>query len=110
MPTETKPPDSALKSVVMEACSALAHLDSGRLEEVAKRCESLSASSQPFKRNDPIMQTPELVREMAIFSRVLEATRANVEVMQRLRVIHATLEYSENGGQNFLTGNCDGLH
>src|SRR6185437_2419696 len=79
-----------LKVMVREACLALTQLNAARLEELAASCEALTFAPV----NAPEARAAQ--REMAMLGRVLEATRANAEVMQRLRAMHAAgIEYSE---------------
>jgi len=79
-----------LKAIACEASVALAHLDATRLEELAISCEALT--SAPIE----IREVMDAIEGMAVLGRVLEATRANAEVMQRLRVLRTErIEYSE---------------
>jgi hypothetical protein len=88
-----------LKEVVAEASRALAQLDAGRLEELALSCQALnralpmaSAAEKRILRR----QAAEAQADMAVLGRVLEATRANLKVMNRLRELRqGRLEYSE---------------
>ena len=77
-----------LKELVAEACRALAHLDADRLEELAWSCETLNRDLPWLSANGERELTRE-VREaatgMAVLARVLEATRANLSIMNRLR-------------------------
>jgi hypothetical protein len=86
-----------LKQLVMEASRALALLDAGRLEELALSCQALNRDLGTSGRADrPRMarQAREAAAEMAVLGRVLEATRGNLEVMNRLRELRAgRLEY-----------------
>jgi hypothetical protein len=87
-----------LRQLVVEASRALAQLDAGRLEELALSCQALNRDIE-----DPgLMDRPRLLGEargaageMAILARVLDATRSNLEVMNRLRELRAgRLEYA----------------
>ena len=81
-----------LKQLVMEASRALALLDAGRLEELALSCQALNRDLGTSGRADrPRMarQAREAAAEMAVLGRVLEATRGNLEVMNRLRELRA---------------------
>ncbi len=84
----------------MEASRALARLDAGRLEELALSCQALNrdlAFPKPREHAALAEQAREVAVDMAVFSRVLEATRANLNVMLRLRELRdGRLEYSEN--------------
>lgn len=89
-----------LKQLVMEASRALAQLDADRLEEMALSCQALNRDLEPFdgkKRNTLAQQAKEAVNDLAVFAKVLEATRANLNVMNRLREMHlGQLEYGEH--------------
>jgi len=86
----------ALKELVVEASQALARLDAGRLEELALSCQALNRRLGPDVRAEMAVQAREAAGEMAVFARVLEATRANLQVMNRLREMRAgRLEYTE---------------
>ena len=79
-----------LKQIVAEASRALAHVDADRLEEMTLYCESLL--DEPIT---DIANYRETAQEMAIFSRVLDATRANVRVMRQIRELReADAEHS----------------
>lgn len=73
-----------LTRLVAEASRALTHLNAERLEEMALSCEALvGGSERPEKCEIPEPWNAQ--GDMAIFQRVLEATRANLKVMRRLR-------------------------
>jgi len=76
-----------LKELVREASRALASLDAGRLEELALSCQALNRELPPS--SELVIQAREAARDMAVFGRVLEATRANLQVMNRLRELRA---------------------
>jgi len=88
-----------LKELVREASCALARVDSARLAELALSCEALNRSLGPMsveERGRLAKQAQDATADMAVFARVLDATRANLSVMQRLRELRAgRLEYSE---------------
>src|SRR5664280_2739136 len=89
-----------LRGLVVEASRALARLDADRLEELALSCQALNrdlAVQKPRERAALAEQAREAAVDMAIFSRVLEATRANLNVMLRLRELRdGRLEYRED--------------
>jgi len=91
-----------LKQLVGEASHALARLDTRRLEELALCCQALNRDLAPggsADLADIARQTGEAAEEMAVFARVMEATRANLGVMRRLQELRAgRFEYS--GEQN----------
>lgn len=86
-----------LKQLVVEASRALAFLDADRLEELALSCKALSQDQRlmPIEgRRELARQAREASADMAVFARVLEATGANLKVMQRLRELRTErLEY-----------------
>jgi hypothetical protein len=89
----------ALKVLVTEASCALARLDSARLEELALSCEALNrglGSMSLAENRELARQARDAAADMAVFARVLDATRANLNVMKRLRELReGRLEYSE---------------
>jgi len=88
-----------LKALVVEASQALARLDPDRLEELAFSCQALNRSLTSMSGNGRealARQSREAAVDMAVFARVLEATQANLSVMNRLRDLRAVrLEYAE---------------
>ena len=77
-----------LKQLVVEASRSLAHLDADRLEELALSCQALNRELAPMNRGQREVlarRSREAAGDMATFARVLEATRANLNVMKRLR-------------------------
>lgn len=88
-----------LKEFVVEASRALARLDADRLEEMALSCQELNRDLTPANTQERVelaRQAQESIGEMAVFARVLEATRANFHVMNRLRQLRVgRLEYGE---------------
>ena len=108
-----------LKALVVEASRALARLDADRLEELALSCRALNRDLSAWsgdERAEIARQTRETAPEMAVFGRVLEATRANLDVMGRLRQLHdgqrdygSSLRPGASGGGPWgLTGDGDG--
>ncbi|HEY1768259.1 MAG TPA: hypothetical protein VGG26_11410 [Terracidiphilus sp.] len=87
----------ALKELVAEASRALAQLDAGRLEELVLSCQALNRDPLPASAEDRARlsrEAREAASDMAVFAHVLEATRANLRVMNRLRAYRAgKLEY-----------------
>jgi hypothetical protein len=96
---EKRPANPELKQLVVEASQALARLDAARLEELALSCQALTRSlspGNPDERKLRARQAREAEGDMAVFARVLDATRANLNVMNRLRELRAgRLEYTE---------------
>jgi hypothetical protein len=94
-----------LKDLVAEASRSLARLDADRLEELALSCQALNRdlTSADFEQSSEMAsQAREAAGEMAVFARVIEATRANLQVMNRLRELHAgRLEYKERQSQEW---------
>ncbi len=93
-----------LKELVVEASRALARLDAERLEELALCCQALNRDltdrdllhGEAADREAMAQECKEAGGDMAVFARVLEATRANLDVMTRLRELRrGRLEYGE---------------
>ena len=79
-----------LKELVTEATRALARLDIARLEELALSCQALTrmpAARTEEERAERARQARAIRGDMEVFARVLEASRANLKVMRRLREI-----------------------
>lgn len=82
-----------LKDLVVEASQALARLDTARLEELALSCQALNrdlperdlARMDGDARQELVLGSREAMGDMAVFARVLEITRDNLNVMNRLR-------------------------
>jgi hypothetical protein len=115
----------ALRELVVEASHALAQLDADRLEELVLCCQALTRESARESNRDlsPIKEAERLRLaaeardargDMAVFARVLDATRANVQVIERLRAQRAGgLEYPERGGARWpspITGRGESRH
>ncbi len=88
-----------LKELVVEASRALALLDAPRLEELAVSCEALNQNLDAMgacEKRELARQAREAQADMSVLKRVLEATRANQNVMRRLREMRERrLEYDE---------------
>lgn len=74
-----------IKEIVAEASRALAHLNACRLQELALSCQALNRDWAETDRAELAVESREAVSDMVVFARVLEATRANLNVMNRLR-------------------------
>jgi hypothetical protein len=105
---EMRPANPELRELVVEASGALARLDATRLEELALSCQALTRTpnlEDAGERGSLARQAREAKADMAVFARVLEATRSNLSVMKRLRELRAgRLEYTERqarGGAGF---------
>jgi hypothetical protein len=104
-----------LRELVVEASRALARLDADRLEELALSCQALNRDLKPesqTEREGLARQSREAAGDMATFARVLEATGANLNVMNRLRELRAgRLEYGQRPTRGlFRTVSVDGNH
>jgi hypothetical protein len=89
------------RDTLVDASQALAHLDADRLEEMALSCAALVREDHAHFEIRPHAEPgfSEAGRELARFARVLEVTRANLNVMRRLRTIRAKeLEYGLTRG------------
>jgi hypothetical protein len=88
-----------LKELVVEASRALALVDAPRLEELAVSCEALNRNLDSMGaegKRELARQAREAQADMSVLKRVLEVTRANRNVMRRLREMRERrLEYSE---------------
>jgi hypothetical protein len=93
------PANPELRQIVVEASQALARLDASRLEELALCCQALTRSLHfegSEMRRFLARQAGAAQSDMAVFARVLDATRANLNVMKRLRELRVErLEYTE---------------
>lgn len=77
-----------LRELVVEASLALARLDADRLEELAHSCQALNQDLAVMSDGDRVAldrQVREASPEMAVFERVLDATRSNFEFMRHVR-------------------------
>jgi len=97
-----------LKELVAEASRALARLDADRLEELALSCQALNRDLKPLnqqQRAELARQSREAGGDMATFARVLEATRANLNVMNRLRSLRSDqFEYTGGNAEPSVIG------
>ena len=88
-----------LRKLVEETSRALALLDADRLEELAWSCQTLNRDLEAMhtaRRRALACQAREAAGEMAVLERVLGATRANLNVMRRLRELReGGLEYGQ---------------
>jgi hypothetical protein len=111
---EARPANPELKELVVEASRALARLDATRLEELALSCQALTRTRIPEDAGERELlarQAREAEADMAVFARVLEATRANLNVMNRLRELRAgRLEYSERQTRGGAGAGAEGGH
>lgn len=79
-----------MKQLVREASRALAALDSERLEELALSCQALNRDPsmvENAEQNGWLRDAQEAKQDMTVLARVLEATRANIDVMRQLSQI-----------------------
>ena len=87
-----------LRELVLEATLALARLDADRLEELALSCQALNRDLALIDYEDRASlnrQARNASPEMAVFERVLDATRDNLRVINRVRERQESrLEYS----------------
>jgi hypothetical protein len=77
-----------LRAMVHEACLALARLDAERLEQLAMACCTLQLPRGTCEERAALVrQAGDAAPEMAVFARVLAATRENLQVMRRLQAL-----------------------
>ncbi|HVZ83747.1 MAG TPA: hypothetical protein VG893_08730 [Terracidiphilus sp.] len=102
--SQAQPVRPEMKEILLEASRALAHLDADRLEELALCCQSLNKSAagagvaglEAMKR-----EVQEGLRELELFGHVLDATRANLRVLRRLRELRfGQVEYTVPADEN----------
>ena len=74
--------NSELKSLIQEACSALAQLDADRLEELAFSCRALNQAQVLGRRTETDVRAA--YTELAVLRNMLKATKANLDVLERL--------------------------
>jgi hypothetical protein len=88
-----------LKNVIREASRALALLDTDRLEELAFSCQALNRNPNPQDYAEQARIAREARRDLIVFERVLEVTRANIGVMRILQKSRkGRLEYHPGEG------------
>lgn len=95
-------PNTEWRDALVVASHALAHLDADRLEEMVLSCAALLREDHKARFGThcgPETCSGETRREMALFARLLDATKANLTVMRRLRDVSTTqLEYGQTRG------------
>jgi hypothetical protein len=101
-----------LKMLVVEAAQSLAKLDAERLEELALSCMALNCDQPLADQQLTLCELHEAKRDMAVLSKVLEVTRTNLSVMNRLSELHANrMEYSVGQDSNSIVKEVsDGLN
>lgn len=108
-------PGPALKALVGEATQALALMNQPRLDELADACRALNRYAEPgYLQSLKLEERARLAEEarqaqgeMAVFARVIEATRANLKVMHRLRELRMKpIVYSERQARGCETAEC----
>jgi hypothetical protein len=96
-----------LRQLVAEASRALARLDYERLEELALSCQALNRDLKPVNAEGRMAlagEAREAAGEMAVFARVLEVTRANLNVLNRLKELRTGRpEYGERLGRHWVS-------
>ena len=95
---QVKPND--LKDLVLSASRALAHLDADRLEELALSCAALNRNlprASMAERTEIFAQLRAAVPQMVTLARMLDVTRANLDVIHRLREIRMGQTGYEDG-------------
>lgn len=81
-----------MREFVREASQALACLNGERLEEMAQSCRMLNRTPGPANAPERLQVAAECrtaAEELAVLGGVLEATAANMRVMDRLRQLRA---------------------
>jgi hypothetical protein len=94
------------RSLIVEAADALARLDADRLEEMARWCEALNRGPVPADSSRSEaggFRAFDLRQEITVLARVLEGTRANMNVLRRLgRSRSEAIEYGCGQGKNSM--------
>jgi hypothetical protein len=97
-----------LKELVLEASRSLARLDADRLEELARSCQALNRELTPIsavQRESLARESRDAIGDMVTLARVLEATRANLNVMNRLRALRTgQRDYSDGDARGLVRG------
>jgi hypothetical protein len=94
--------DPELKQIVFEASRALALLDAERLEELLRACQALNRdhlNRDQLERAERARQARDAAGGMAVFARVLDATRGNLRVIERLRALRMGAAWYESAPQ-----------
>lgn len=101
----------ALKNMVMDASEALARLDAARLEELAISCRTLKDRLATRPAGDLAQEASEAACQMVPLGRVLDATRANLRVLQHLERLRAGVTgYAHGAGQRWTTTESSNGH
>lgn len=99
---EQDDPSMEWKIILADASHSLTQLDAARLEEMAISCAALVRERQQVHCDlhwRPTTLPRATESEMAVFTRVLEATKANLEVLRRVCERRTTqLEYGQARG------------
>jgi hypothetical protein len=94
-----RPLHTQVRETLKEASLALARLDADRLEALVVSCKALErdlALTAGEVCDVPPSEAKAAMNDLAVFARVIEATRANLNVMTRLRDLReGRLEYDE---------------
>lgn len=94
----------ALKDMIVEASRALAQLDADRLEALAVSCQVLNRELKrdSVERKELFSEARSGMVEMGAFASVLDATKANLQVMNRARKLRGELpQYGPRAGRNW---------
>ena len=94
-----------LKALVIDASRALARLDTERLQELACCCNALihGLQTEDLRFHSCLAwEAAQASKEMSVFARVLQGTRANLDVIERLHDARlGRLEYSAAPGERW---------
>lgn len=88
------------KQIAVDASRALAHIDADRLDELAQSCQALNRDlplALQDNRDAVLREARQASSAIATFALVLDATRANLQVLYRLREVQA-------GGPDYGSG------
>lgn len=103
----------ALKDMILEAARALTQLDAGRLEALAVSCQALNRNlkRETVERKKLSSEARNALVELGAFASVLDATKANLEVMNRARKLRDELpQYGPGAGRGWQSREVENGH
>jgi hypothetical protein len=111
LPLEQSRVSPALKELALEASTALAELDASKLEALAASCRELNRNPSLDSPGQAVLisEAHEIPNEMRVFARVLEGTKANMRVLDRVKELRAELPgYGPGAGRGWQS--MEGVH
>lgn len=84
-----------LKTLVQEAAQALSALKADQLEDFAHACQAINRDLSLETKHAYTCELLAARKEMAALAKILDVTRANVRVIERIRLMRTNrLEYA----------------